>query len=163
EVCDLVHSVVPVGAEEFEAQLHAADVRLDLAGQCLGRVELRQVESEVDGVGHRVSLGRSSGTSVVAGVGAGSCAVSGGGGAAAVLATAVRCAVSSELIRRLSRHFEPWCSSHIGSRPSRNDTTTSAGILVSSTSPCQIVSSIGRQLNAENTSSTTSSRTQMIV
>ena len=41
--------------------------------------------------------------------------------------------MSSALMRRVARHLLARCTSHIGISPSRNETTTSAGSLVSST------------------------------
>src|SRR5690606_31909978 len=47
---DLVDAVVAVRAEEFEAQLQAADMRGNLARERFGRVEARHIESQIDGI-----------------------------------------------------------------------------------------------------------------
>src|SRR5690606_11407013 len=123
--------------EEFQAQLQAADMRLDLAGQRLRGIELGNVNGEIDGIGHDFSGpiwsvssigGWAGGISVPAG---GVSSTAGGTVAGASAAVAVRAAFSSALIRRLSRQVTPRWYSHIGTRPSRKDTTTSAGTFVS--------------------------------
>ena len=131
---DLVHAVMAVRAEELEPELEPADMRLDLFGKGLGGFELRNIESEVDRISQGYSdfsdpgffdrmLGRDEG------IGRGSTGVTVG------VAATVRAAVCSEVILRRAASVVMRCSSHIGSRPSRNDITTSAGILVSRTSP----------------------------
>ena len=70
---------------------------------------------------------------------------------------------SSALIRRVSRHLPALESSHIGSSPSRNESKTSAGTLVSRIYPSQIFTSIGFQLFSENSKSATRSTTQTAV
>ncbi len=99
---EFVHTVMAVGAEEFEPELQAADVRLDLLRQRLGRFQLRDVEREIDRIAQGCS--RSSGPasgSGCSGATAGSAAGSaGGGGGATGVTAAVRAAVSSEPMRR---------------------------------------------------------------
>ena len=89
-----MHAVGAVGAEEFQPQLHPADMRLDLARHLLRLAQLRHVEREVDWIAH----------------GIGSVLVAGGGGATASAGRAAalfRAAVSRWLIRRLSRQRVP--------------------------------------------------------
>src|SRR5690554_185715 len=162
DVRDLVDAVVPVRAEELEAELYAADMRLDLLGQRAGRVELRQVERQINRVGHgagiTLSVGETPGAGSVANV---SPAGDAGGGAPAI--AEARAALSNEAMRRSLFQRVARCSSHIGTRPSRNALTTSAGILVSRTRPSQIFTSTGFQLLIEKISNVMSSKTQTIV
>jgi 2-polyprenyl-6-methoxyphenol hydroxylase-like FAD-dependent oxidoreductase len=52
EMRDLVHPVAAMRAEELEPEFHPADMRLDLAHQRLGRLELRNIEREIDRIAH---------------------------------------------------------------------------------------------------------------
>ena len=49
---DLMYPMVAMGAEEFEPQLEAADMILDLAGKRFGRIKAVDIESKVNGVRH---------------------------------------------------------------------------------------------------------------
>src|SRR5690606_27479299 len=98
---NLMHPGMAVRAKELEPELEPAQVSLDLLGQCTGRVELRNVEREIDGIGHGLILG-SSVTGTSAAESSGTLWVgepAGAGGAACTMADA-RAALSSELRRR---------------------------------------------------------------
>lgn len=86
---NLVHAVMAVGAEELQPQLESADVILDLFGQRARRIELRQVEREINRVAHGANDLFSSSTTGSA---------TGGGGVEVI--AAVLAAFSSEVIRR---------------------------------------------------------------
>ena len=47
-----MHAMMAVGAEKFEAQLHAADMRLHLADEIEGVVEQRRIDRDIDRVAH---------------------------------------------------------------------------------------------------------------
>src|SRR5205085_6724652 len=76
DVGDFMHAVVPVGAEEFEADLEPPDMRLDPFGQRLGAVERWHVEREVYRVAHGTGGGPGS-AATGAGCSAGVSTVSG--------------------------------------------------------------------------------------
>src|SRR5690606_11732398 len=157
DVRDLVHTMVAVRAEELEPELEAADMRLDLFGQRPRRVELRQVERQVDRIGHGAGIT----FSVGAGFASKGSLAAGVGGAGAI--AEARAALSREAMRRSLFQRVALCSSHIGTSPSRNALTTKAGTFVSRTRPSQILTSTGFQLLIEKISNATSSKTQTIV
>src|SRR5690606_27664299 len=157
DVRDLVHTMVAVRAEELEPELEAADMRLDLFGQRPRCVELRQVERQVDRIGH--------GAGITFSVGAGFASkgplAAGVGGAGAI--AEARAALSREAMRRSVALRVAICSRLIGTRSSRNALTTKAGLFVSRARSSEILTSAGFQLSVEKISNATSRRIQTIV
>src|SRR5690606_18735142 len=133
-----------VGAEEFQAQLDAADVIAHLPDDIPRAGEMRRVDCDIDDAGHAspglmAGLGSiSAGVSGAIGAGGAGCACATG-----MVAASARSALSS--LRRIC-HFVALCSAQNGSEPARKATITSTGSFVSSWIPPQRLMITGFQL-----------------